>query len=155
MHQQNKHCPLLYPEAFLTSLRFALQFMCLGNSLYEPPTQQGSSGSSSGGQMQTLPYCEGLEVRARLDHAPHVCMVVLPSVQDVEFNHLFPFRTHCVTVPYSGGCSVGTQEAQGSLQLHGERCIVVWLQRFKMKDTRNGRTSHCHCSHCHCNGCIC
>lgn len=38
------------------------KFMCLGNSLYEPPTQQGSSGSSSGGQMQTLPYCEGLEV---------------------------------------------------------------------------------------------
>lgn len=32
----------------------------MGNSLYEPPTQQGSS--SSDGQMQTLPYCEGLEV---------------------------------------------------------------------------------------------
>jgi hypothetical protein len=32
----------------------------MGNSLYEPPTQQGSS--SGDGQMQTLPYCEGLEV---------------------------------------------------------------------------------------------
>jgi len=91
MHQQDKHCQLLCPEAFLTSLRFALQFMCLGNSLYEPPTQQGSSGSSSGGQMQTLPYCEGLEVRARLDYAPHVLMGVLPGVQDVGFDCLLPF----------------------------------------------------------------
>jgi hypothetical protein len=36
------------------------KFICMGNSLYEPPMQQGSS--SGDGQMQTLPYCEGLEV---------------------------------------------------------------------------------------------
>jgi hypothetical protein len=38
------------------------KFVCLGNSLYEPPTSQGSSSNKANGQMQTLPYCEGLEV---------------------------------------------------------------------------------------------
>jgi hypothetical protein len=38
------------------------KFVCVGNSLYEPPTGQGSSSNKANGQMQTLPYCEGLEV---------------------------------------------------------------------------------------------
>jgi hypothetical protein len=38
------------------------RFICVGNSLYEPPTQQQQASSSADGQVQTLPYCEGLEV---------------------------------------------------------------------------------------------
>lgn len=42
----------------------AAQFICIGNSLYEPPSQQQQASSSQQGdeQVQTLPYCEGLEV---------------------------------------------------------------------------------------------
>lgn len=52
--------------SILTAFLGVLQFICVGNSLYEPPTQQQQASSSADGQVQTLPYCEGLEVRAVL-----------------------------------------------------------------------------------------
>lgn len=67
----SNHLPLC-SHMLLSPTPSHVQFICAGNSLYESPSKQGSSsgsgrGSGGSGQegVQTLPYCEGLEVRVR------------------------------------------------------------------------------------------